>query len=40
MLLYENENQLKKLEYSVEGVRELNTLGIIATCVGNDSYDF
>ncbi|XDD50429.1 PhzF family phenazine biosynthesis protein [Leptospira sp. WS92.C1] len=39
MLVYENESDLLNLRYSMEGVRDLDSLGIIATCVGKE-YDF
>ncbi|RHX93130.1 isomerase [Leptospira stimsonii] len=39
LLVYENENDLRELSYNVEIAKNLDSLGIIATCPGND-YDF
>ncbi|WP_206698692.1 PhzF family phenazine biosynthesis protein [Leptospira stimsonii] len=39
LLVYENENDLRELSYNVEIAKNLDSLGIIATCPGKD-YDF
>ncbi|WP_167881198.1 PhzF family phenazine biosynthesis protein [Leptospira gomenensis] len=40
LLVYDNETELKELKYSMEAASKLDCLGIIATCPGDERYDF
>ncbi|WP_164477015.1 PhzF family phenazine biosynthesis protein [Leptospira kmetyi] len=40
VLVYENEAQLRNVTCSVEGLRDIDALGVILTCPGNGEFDF
>ncbi|MCG6191836.1 PhzF family phenazine biosynthesis protein [Leptospira sp. FAT2] len=40
MLVYENETQLREVQCDIQGLRNMDALGVILTCPGSGEFDF